>query len=360
MPTTDNSITATNKGLFRTLLAGHGASLTEAFSRIKLSEKTYNKVNIPEKLIKGAHLDVPPQDGSGFWELININDSIFAVITKCEFNDVRTEIVPPEDFLEIHICFTGPVHLDLSDDKEFNSASSFLFLSKQGASAEYKVRIESGEKHMLALYIRPTVIQMYGMQGDLLPPAIDSLLRTPPASIGYMQFPISIAILDATKQIINNAYTGNSHLIYAEAKIWELLSIIFDELSKNSAREVDDISQMIAESDMEMFETAREILEKNLESTPTISELAKIVGTNTTKLKQGFKLIFGMTIFECSHQYKMKEALRLLAEEKLSVGRVANAVGYHHQASFAAAFKEYYDILPKEAKKLSGPINSTG
>lgn len=353
MTKTANRTTDEPKGLFRTLLVGEGASLTEAFSSIERSEKAHTKIDIPEKQITSARLDVPPKDGSGFWELININDSVFSVITKCEFKDVRTEIVPPEDFLEIHVCFTGPVHLDLSGDEEFNSASPFVFLSKQGENTEYKVRFESGEKHLLALYIRPSVIQMFGLQGDLLPKAIDKLLHTPQDSIGYMQLPISIAILDTTTQIINNTYSGNSRIIYAEAKIWELLSIIFDELSKNRSWEVDDISEMISGNEMEMFEQARTILENNLESTPTISELAKMVGTNTTKLKQGFKLVFGMTIFECSHQYKMKEALRLLAEEKLTVGRVANAVGYQHQASFAAAFKEYYDILPKEAKKLN-------
>jgi len=353
MAKTDNRAPDESKGLFRTLLVGEGASLTDAFSIIKISEKAHHKIDIPDKHITSARLNVPPKEGSGFWELININNHIFAVISKCEFNDVRTEIVPAEDFLEIHVCFNGPVHIDLSGDEEFNSASSFVYLSKQGIKADYKVRFEPGKKHMLALYIRPSVIQMFGLKGEQMPPTIDNLLQTLENSIGYIQLPISMAILNITTQITNNTYTGNSRIIYAEAKIWELLCIIFDELLKNKSWEVNDNSEMISGNEMEIFEQARTILENNIESTPTISELAKIVGTNTTKLKQGFKLVFGMTIFECSHQYKMREALRLLAEKKLTVGQVANSVGYQHQASFAAAFKEYYDILPKEAKKLS-------
>lgn len=354
MSNTDNRASDEPKGLFRTLLVGEGASLTDAFSIMKKSEKAHNKIDIPKKQITSAQLEVPPKEGRGYWELININSLVYAVISNCEFNDVRTEIVPPEDFLEIHICFNGPVHLDLSDNEEFNSVSPFIFLSKQGESAEYKVRFEPGEKHMLALYLRPSVTRIFGMQANQLPLTIDKLLHTPPDSIRYMQIPITIAILGITSQIINNAYTGNSHILYAEAKIWELLCIIFDELSKNKSWEIDNISEMISGNEMEMFERARTTLENNLEATPTISELAKILGTNTTKLKQGFKLVFGMTIFECSHQYKMREALRLLVEKKLTVGQVADAVGYQHQASFAAAFKEYYNILPKEAKKLSG------
>lgn len=348
-----------SKGLFRTLLAGEGASLTDAFSTINLSDKVRKRIDIPEKSISTAYVDLPKEEGSGFWELININENIFAVITKCDFKDVRTEIVPPEDFLEIHVCFSGPVHLDLSGDEEFDSASPFVFLSKQGNNAEYSVRFEPGEKHLLALYLKPSILDMFDLKDDRIPAAINHLLNTPQEGIGYIQLPLSIAILATTKRIINNTYEGNSRIIYTEAKIWELISIIFDESSKIKSLKADNTSEMISESDIELFEHARKILEKSIENTPTISQLSKMVGTNTTKLKQGFKLFFGMTIFECSHQYKMKEALRLLSEEKLSVGIVASSVGYQHQASFAAAFKEYYDILPKEAKKLSGNVHTT-
>lgn len=354
MITRDQPTTRKPKGLFRTLLVGEGASLTSAFASIRRSQEVHNTIDIPEKNISSGQLRVPPGEGEGYWELININDLVYAVVSKCEFNDVRTEIVPPEDFLEIHVCFNGPVHLDLSGDEEFNSFSSFVYLSKQGGAAEYRVRLESGKKHMLALYIRPSVMQMFGKQDQHAPAVINKLLRTPEGSISYVQIPISIAVLNATTQIINNAYAGKSRIIYAEAKVWELLSIILDELEKNDSPDLGGTLGMISGDAVGMFEQARAILENNLESTPTISELAKMVGTNTTKLKQGFKLVFGVTIFECSHQYKMKEALRQLAVEKLNVGQVASAVGYQHQASFAAAFKGYYGILPKEAKKLNG------
>jgi AraC-like DNA-binding protein len=34
----------------------------------------------------------------------------------------------------------------------------------------------------------------------------------------------------------------------------------------------------------------------------------------------------------------------------LSVGQVAHAVGYRHQTSFAAAFKEHFGFSPREAR----------
>jgi len=350
---TDKPTTMASKGLFRTILVGDGALLTDTFSSISHSEMAHSQLSVSGKQLASAYVDVPAGDGTGSWELINIGDGIFSVITRCEFNDVRTETVVSEDFLEIHIWFTGPLHLDISDNEQFDSSSPFVFLSKPGINSKYQVRFEPGEKHLLALYIKPQIIDMLGFSRENLPLEIDKLLSTPPGSVGYTQIPISIAILNASKQIMDTTYTGSMRLIYIEAKVWELLIIIFDELSNNRSSEGDNVLEIISGSEMKLLEQARKILEGNLASTPTISELAKIVGTNTTKLKHGFKLVFGMTIFECGHHYKMKEALRLLAEEKLSVGMVANAVGYQHQASFSAAFKEYYDILPREAKKLS-------
>jgi AraC-like DNA-binding protein len=43
--------------------------------------------------------------------------------------------------------------------------------------------------------------------------------------------------------------------------------------------------------------------------------------------------------------------LELLATERLSVGTVAEMIGYQYQASFASAFKDYYGFLPKDARK---------
>ncbi|MDB9384626.1 helix-turn-helix transcriptional regulator [Nodularia spumigena CS-584] len=57
---------------------------------------------------------------------------------------------------------------------------------------------------------------------------------------------------------------------------------------------------------------------------------------NERKLKQGFRQIFGTTVFGYLHDHRMEQAKQMLAEQKLSVAEVAHAVGYSHLSHFAS------------------------
>ena len=87
---------------------------------------------------------------------------------------------------------------------------------------------------------------------------------------------------------------------------------------------------------------------------PDISshKIAKAVGTNETKLKYGFKALFGETIFAYRNRRRMKKAIALI-EDGIPIGRVSEEVGYQHQTSFTSAFKSYYGISPKDSRKLA-------
>lgn len=72
---------------------------------------------------------------------------------------------------------------------------------------------------------------------------------------------------------------------------------------------------------------------------------------NETTLKKGFKAIFGETPFDFSVRCRMQQALVLLREESMSVARVAEAVGYRHQTSFATAFLRHFGMRPKDVRQ---------
>lgn len=52
----------------------------------------------------------------------------------------------------------------------------------------------------------------------------------------------------------------------------------------------------------------------------------------------------------------MHHAMRLLRDGHMRIGRVAEAVGYTHQTTFASAFKQYFGYRPKEICKLPIPV----
>jgi len=110
-----------------------------------------------------------------------------------------------------------------------------------------------------------------------------------------------------------------------------------------------------SESDIKRFARAREILSTRFNPPPTISSIARELGINETKLKSGFKALNGQTVFEFGQQCRMQHAMHLLREQRIRISLVSEAVGYHHQGTFASAFKAYFGIRPKDVRSPPPP-----
>ena len=110
---------------------------------------------------------------------------------------------------------------------------------------------------------------------------------------------------------------------------------------------------MFTEKELDMFARASEILSTDFTSNLTISGLARLLGTNSTKLKSGFKLLYGMTIFNYRNRYRMMRAMELLVEQTQPISAVAHAVGDEHQASFTSAFKAHFGFAPKSTRQMA-------
>jgi AraC-like DNA-binding protein len=67
-----------------------------------------------------------------------------------------------------------------------------------------------------------------------------------------------------------------------------------------------------------------------------------------SKLKRLFKQIFGNSIFSYYQAFRMKEAARLLKEEKLSVSDVGYQLGFTNLSHFSRVFKEHIGMKPKQ------------
>ncbi|WP_246221712.1 helix-turn-helix transcriptional regulator [Marichromatium bheemlicum] len=94
---------------------------------------------------------------------------------------------------------------------------------------------------------------------------------------------------------------------------------------------------------------ARDRLLSNLSEAPTIAELAQDTGLNQLKLKQGFKALFGTSIYALFQQHRMDRARQLLRQH--SVTETALMLGYSNISHFSAAFRKQFGVLPSETRR---------
>jgi len=97
--------------------------------------------------------------------------------------------------------------------------------------------------------------------------------------------------------------------------------------------------------DVECFHAARGILVAELAAPPTVSALARRVGTNARKLSEGFADLFGTTVYAFVKARRLEEAKRMFEAGETSVSRVALGLGYQ-PAHFATEFKRRFGTSP--------------
>lgn len=98
--------------------------------------------------------------------------------------------------------------------------------------------------------------------------------------------------------------------------------------------------------DVALLLRARQILRERLDDPPTLTELARLVGTNQPRLSKGFRTLFGTTAYGFVREARLRRARELLAETQLPVKSIALEVGYRGTSDLTRAIKGRYGLTP--------------
>lgn len=173
-----------------------------------------------------------------------------------------------------------------------------------------------------------------------LPTVLEQLVTSEAPRTMHEQ-PMAPALLQVMDDLFYCDAKGASRQLYLEAKGLELLSILVGELEVAS-----EASRPFGRRDVERLERARCVLITRMETPPRLGDLARQVGLNELKLKQGFRSLYGTSVYGYLRGQRMETARRLLGERELSVTEVALRVGYANPSKFAAAFRRHFGVAP--------------
>ncbi len=89
----------------------------------------------------------------------------------------------------------------------------------------------------------------------------------------------------------------------------------------------------------------------------SLSQLAKLVGSNTTYVSQVINEKFGMTFSNVLGNFRVREACRRISEsreyENLTIEAIASNVGFKSRTAFINAFKREVGLTPSEYMKMA-------
>jgi AraC-like DNA-binding protein len=170
--------------------------------------------------------------------------------------------------------------------------------------------------------------------------------RNDPAILGKRSFPITQAMKQILTQIRECSYTGILKKLFVEAKVVELLTLQIDQVNVLTTSKM-----VLKKADIERLNDVKALLLSNIYDPYSIEELSKTAGINRTKLQDGFKELFGTTIFGFITDIRLEEARqRILDSRHTSIAEIAALTGYKNPQHFTVAFKRKFGFLPKELK----------
>lgn len=197
---------------------------------------------------------------------------------------------------------------------------------------------------VLNIYISPSrLYSQLGEELDMVPCAMRPALE----GSGALPYTRSAAMTVQTRvildQIFNSPYQGVLWEMHLEYKSMEL---IIRQLYEAQGSEVTTRQSTLRPNDIERIREAEKILTSDLENPPTLEEMARRVGINTTKLKKGFREVFGTTAYALLREERLKRADRLLREDHMSITEIAHYLGFSDTSHFIREFSKHYGTTP--------------
>jgi len=168
----------------------------------------------------------------------------------------------------------------------------------------------------------------------------------------YDNQPFASSIAVVLSQILQSKIHDSIKALYIKGKVYELLSLYFN---KNEDPSIEQCPFLMDEENIRKIRRAKEIILHRMTNPPSLENLAVEIGLSLKKLKEGFKELYGDTVYSYLLDHKMEEACRMLNTQKYNVNEVGLRLGYSTASHFIAAFKKKYGTTPK---KYLGSVSS--
>lgn len=285
------------------------------------------------------------------FELTDINSGCFVMRTKNDTDQILdlTHAVA-QDFLQFHFCLKGQMNFRYNQGSytfPLNENHSMLLYNP---AKELPIDVELSENTWLvSVLISITKFHaLFSSDADHIP-----FLSSENSSKKYYDnLPFNSSIAVVLSQILQSKVHDSLKTLYIQGKVYELLSLYFN---KSEDPSVEQCPFLVDEENVRKIRKAKEIVLDRMTDPPSLEELAVEIGLSLKKLKEGFKELYGETVYAYLLEYKMEEARRMLTSQKYNVNEVGLKLGYSSASHFIAAFKKKFGTTPK---KYLGSVSS--
>ncbi|MET3037274.1 AraC family transcriptional regulator [Chryseobacterium sp. NRRL B-14859] len=255
---------------------------------------------------------------------------------------IKTYSVSPEkETVVAHFCLRGACVSEPKSNLNVQRGECILFKEEKDEYL-FHMDVDHGIGEFFEVSFSPESYAAHYCEDNIA----DEVLNGKDLFTSLAKDPLMRTIIMEMYQRKDN-YSGKLKRLYLESKASELLLTQINCFNKQSKYHR---NPKLCKSDIEAIHYVKELISNNFDHT-TIPDLALSAGINQTKLKMGFKEIFGETVFGYLSNMRMDKAKELLISTDIPVSEIAYRVGYNYSQHFVKAFKRHFGCTPGEFRK---------
>ena len=282
--------------------------------------------------------------GKSSFDETKVDDGVFVLTHKNETNEVQAlEKEIDNDYIQFHFCVKGSSQFVFNEGRYklniLEENSLLLYNPQRNLPIDLQIN-----PHTWMVSILISIKNFHGLfsqEADY----ITFLSEDNKDKKYYNDGVISPSMAIVLNQLINFNLNSSIKSLYFKGKAYELLSLYFN---RSEDANVEQCPFLVDEANVIKIRKAKDIIITRMAEPPSLQELADEIGLSLKKLKEGFKQIYGDSVFSFLFDYKMEVARKLLEAGDDNVNEVGLKVGYSTSSHFIAAFKKKYGTTPKK------------
>jgi AraC-like DNA-binding protein len=273
-----------------------------------------------------------------------VEEGVIVLTYKNESSDVQSVVKEIDsDYIQFHFCIKGSSQFVFNEGRyrlNILEENSLLLYNPQ---RDLPINLEINP-HSWMVSVLISIKKFHGFfshEADY----ITFLSEDNRDKKYYKDGVISPSMAIVLNQLINYNLNQSIKSLYYKGKAYELLSLYFN---RSADADIEQCPFLVDETNVIKIRQAKDIIVSRMAEPPSLQELADEIGLSLKKLKEGFKQIYGDSVFSFLFDYKMEVARKLLEAGNDNVNEVGHKVGYSTSSHFIAAFKKKYGTTPKK------------
>lgn len=296
--------------------------------------------------IKDGRITIPKEFGVGYMRIMKLPNGLQAVISDFKLNKdlmIQRKKNDLDNFILRFDEIISPTNSSENSALNTDAGKNAVFLMSSKFDWIFFAQSDTQIKSINISFSRQWLNNFLGVEkvGDL----IRKYLSLKISSFNYEP-------LDSEyKRIIADILHCEDDRLFESLIIQNRLMLLLERFFTRIYKKMSDASfdLKVSSDDLQRLMVVEAELLKDFSIVPPgIPKLARMAAMSPSKLKNSFRDIYGLPIYQYFQKHRMNKAKAMLLTQRYTVKEVGIEVGYSNLSNFAKAFKKSFDQLPSD------------